>query len=157
MAEPSEENDFLADHVARLLSSYHSLTGKHLLPPGGRTSMAKAAYHAPFVFLSHGTEDDPVLNYGNRSAQSLFGMSWETLTTTPSRFTAEAPDRIERAGLLERVADKGFIDDYSGIRIAADGRRFLIREATVWNVTDEAGRKTGQAAAFSQWEDLPAI
>ncbi|MDP4625496.1 MAG: MEKHLA domain-containing protein [Akkermansiaceae bacterium] len=155
MHEPSEENGFMPDHVSLLLDSYHALTGKHLIAPDHKTEMAKAAYDAPFVLLSHGMEQDPILNYGNRSGQRLFAMTWDRLTSTPSRFTAEAPNQAERESLLKRVTENGYIDDYSGIRIAADGRRFVIRNATVWNVSDAAGRKIGQAAAFSEWEDLP--
>ncbi|MGJ8643745.1 MAG: MEKHLA domain-containing protein [Luteolibacter sp.] len=155
MPEPSEENAFMAEHVELLLSSFYALTGKHLIEPNEKTARAQAAYNAPFVLLSHGLEEDPILNYGNHRGQQLFAMSWEKLTTTPSRFTAEEPNRVERAALLKRVSEKGYIDDYSGVRIAADGRRFLIRNATVWNVTDSEGRKVGQAAAFSKWEDLP--
>jgi len=55
-----------------------------------------------------------------------------------------------------RVRDNGFIDDYSGIRISLNGRRFRINQATVWNVLDEAGAYAGQAATFSSWEFLPS-
>ena len=54
-------------------------------------------FHAPFVLVAHGTEADPVLNYGNAAALALWEMSWEELTRTPSRLTAEAPNRGERA------------------------------------------------------------
>jgi hypothetical protein len=81
-------------------------------------------FEAPFVVVSHGTEADPVLNYGNAAALALWEMSWEELTRTPSRLTAEAPNREERAKLLEAVTRRGFIDDYSGVRISKTGRRF---------------------------------
>lgn len=155
MAEPSEENGFMAEHVELLLDSFYAMTGKHLIEPGEISVMAKAAYRASFVLLSHGMEEDPILNYGNHRSQQLFAMPWEKLTSTPSRFTAEAPNRIERAVLLTRVTEKGYIENYSGVRIAADGQRFLIRNAMVWNVTDKCGYKVGQAAVFSEWEDLP--
>jgi hypothetical protein len=72
----------------------------------------------------------------------------------PSRFSAEAPLREERQALLDRVSRHGFIDDYAGVRIAADGRRFRIEAATVWNLVDPDGSVHGQAAAFSRWTDL---
>jgi len=31
-------------------------------------------FEAPFVLISHGTEDDPILNYGNRVALWLWQM-----------------------------------------------------------------------------------
>jgi len=112
------------------------------------------AYSAPFVLLSHDEADDPLLTYGNLAAQKLFAMDWQKLAGMPSRKTAEAPERAEREELLRRVAEKGFIDDYAGIRIAADGRRFMIRNATVWNVSDKSGARIGQAATFSEWQLL---
>ena len=150
--EPDVGNDFLAAHVAVLLRSYHALTGKHLI--ASSEDAAKRAYGAPFVLLSHDGADDPRLTYGNRAAQKLFSMDWAKLVGMPSRKTAEAPERAEREELLRRVAENGFIDDYSGVRIAADGRRFMIRNATVWNVSDAHGARIGQAATFSEWEPL---
>ena len=150
--EPDAANGFLARHVADLLRSYHELTGKHLISP--TDDYAKLAYEAPFALLSHDGADDPLLTYGNQTGQKLFAMDWGKLVGTPSRKTAEAPERTEREELLRRVAENGFIDDYSGIRIAADGRRFVIRNATVWNVTDARGERIGQAATFSGWEPL---
>ena len=150
--EPDTGNGFLAAHVADLLRSYHELTGKHLIVP--TEDAALLAYSAPFVLLSHDEADDPLLTYGNLAAQKLFAMDWQKLAGMPSRKTAEAPERAERDELLRRVAEKGFIDDYAGIRIAADGRRFMIRNATVWNVSDKSGARIGQAATFSEWQLL---
>lgn len=72
----------------------------------------------------------------------------------PSRLTAEAPERSEREKFLKEVTEKGFISNYSGIRISKTGKRFLIKEATVWNLVDETGRLHGQAACFSEWENI---
>jgi hypothetical protein len=136
----------------------HSLrhwTGRDLLPglfnPLG---LAKNILEAPFVLVSHGTEADPILNYGNAAALQLWEMTWDELTRTPSRLTAEAPNRTERAQLLAAVTANGFIDDYSGIRISKTGRRFRIAQATVWNLLDERGHYAGQSATFSRWEFL---
>jgi hypothetical protein len=130
-------------------------TGRELL--AGNFSPAEVAdkvFHASFALVSHGTEDDPVLNYGNRTALWLWEMPWEELTQTPSRLTAEPLHRDERARLLARVAAHGFIDDYAGVRISKTGRRFRILQATVWNLLAEDGQPCGQAAMFSQWEML---
>jgi hypothetical protein len=153
--EPDAANGFLAGHVADLLRCHLALTGKILMEShGSAEETARRAYHAPFVLLSHDGAADPRLTYGNLAAQELFGMNWGKLVGMPSRETAEAPERAEREGLLRRVAGAGFIGDYSGVRIAADGRRFLIRNATVWNVCDPDGRMIGQAAAFAECEPL---
>src|SRR6185503_4048167 len=123
---------------------HRQFTGRDLLPglfnPAG---LAKNLFLAPFVLVSHGTEADPVLNYGNAAALALWEMTWDELTRTPSRLTAEAPLREERARLLAEVTAHGFIDDYSGIRISKTGRRFRIAQATVWNLVTEDGAPCG--------------
>ena len=142
-------------HSACLARSFRRFTGRVLLPglfnPAG---LARNLFDAPFVLVSHGTETDPILNYGNAAAMRLWEMSWEELTRTPSRLTAEAPAREERARLLAAVAAHGFIDDYSGVRISKSGRRFRIARATVWNLVTEQGEPCGQAAVFSEWRHL---
>ena len=142
-------------HAQLLAQSYRRFTGRDLLPglfnPLG---LARNLFLAPFVVVSHGTEADPVLNYGNQVALDLWEMTWEELTRTPSRLTAETPERAERARLLAAVTAQGFIDDYSGIRIAKTGRRFRIERATVWNLVTERGAPGGQAATFNRWEYL---
>ena len=151
--EPSPSNHYLQSHVAALLRSYYDLTGRQLIEQTDElATMAKRVDEAPFFVASHGLETDPVLDYGNRCALELFAMNWEEFTQTPSRLTAEAPNRAERERLLTSVTEKGFTDDYSGVRITADGRRFRIHQATVWNVTDKSGVKIGQAATFSEWD-----
>ncbi len=138
--------------IARSLNYW---TGRALLPglfnPPG---LAKNVFEAPFVLVSHGTEADPVLNYGNAAALALWEMPWAELTRTPSRLTAEAPNRAERARLLATVTQHGYIDDYSGIRISKTGRRFRITQATVWNLLSETSQTCGQAAMFARWEWL---
>ena len=138
--------------IARSLKYW---TGRELMPGvPSPAALAQKVFEAPFVLVSHGTEADPVLNYGNRAALALWEMSWEELTRTPSRLTAEAPNREERARLLAEVTRHGFIDDYSGVRISKTGRRFRISRATVWNLLTATGRPGGQAAKFDRWEYL---
>jgi hypothetical protein len=138
-----------------LARSLKHWTGHDLLPGNfSPTELAEKTFHAPFVIVSHGTEADPVLNYGNRAALTLWEMSWDEFTHTPSRLTAEAPDRAERTRLLAAVTGRGFIDDYSGVRISKTGRRFRIARATVWNLISGTGRPCGQAAMFAHWEFL---
>lgn len=140
-------------HTACLARSLKHWTGRDLIAGApDPATLAERVFHAPFVLVSHGTEADPVLNYGNVAALRLWEMTWEELTRTPSRLTAEAPQRDERARLLAAVTAHGFIDDYSGIRISKTGRRFRIARATVWNLLDESGKHYGQAAVFGEWE-----
>ena len=150
--------DYLAPHLVAhaecLARSLKHFTGRALFPGLGGVELAQAIAGAQFVVVSHGTEADPILNYGNRVALRLWEMDWDEFTRTPSRLTAEAPERNERARLLAVVTQNGFIDDYSGIRISKSGRRFKIFQATVWNLVTEAGQPCGQAAMFDRWEFL---
>lgn len=67
----------------------------------------------------------------------------------PSRLTAEPVRRHERAWLLKATQEQGYIDNYSGIRIRATGRRFRIDNAVVWTPVDAEDRRVGQAATFA--------
>ena len=148
-----EPSDFIVGHTSCLVRSFKKWTGRDLLRGNySPAELAKALFDAPFVVVSHGMQDDPILNYGNRRALRLWEMSWEELTSTPSRLTAEAPDREERARLLEAVTARGFIDDYAGVRISKSGRRFRINRATVWNLLTVDGKPCGQAAMFGEWK-----
>jgi hypothetical protein len=149
------QTSFVLAQTQILAHSLKHWTGRELLPGDfSPAEFAEKVFHAPFVLVSHGTEADPVLNYGNAAALALWEMSWAELTRTPSRLTAETPNREERARLLAAVTARGFIDDYSGVRISKIGRRFNISRATVWNLISENGRPCGQAAMFREWEFL---
>lgn len=130
-----------------LVDSFLCLTGRPLIADPSPEGL----WHAPRVIVAHGTEDDPVFFYGNRLALELFEMDFAEFTRLPSRYSAEPVNRQERALLLDRVSRDGFIDDYSGIRISATGRRFRIEQAVVWNLTDRDGQLHGQAATFDRW------
>lgn len=149
------QSDFIVSHSLCLAHSFKKWTGRDLLPGNDSpVDLAENIFNAPFVVVSHGMQADPILNYGNRTALELWEMSWDEFTRTPSRLTAEAPRRDERARLLEAVARQGFIDNYSGIRISKSGRRFEISRAIVWNLVSETSEPCGQAATFSEWKYL---
>lgn len=153
-AEPTIDNNFQERQAAIIAESYARLTGRLLIGGEYGQESARALYHAPFVVLAHDTAPDPTFFYGNLAAQTLFAMSWQRLVALPSRLSAEPINRAERQRLLNRVKQFGYIDDYAGIRIAGDGRRFRITAATVWNLYDEQDRNFGQAASFGQWQPL---
>ena len=155
MLAPCPANRYRVEHTERLRRTFHALTGRNLIDPAlASEAAADALFHAPFVVLSHNTDPDPLLTYGNRTALELFELTWEELIQMPSRLTAEAPDRAERARLLAQVAAQGFIDDYSSVRLSRTGQRFRIARATVWNLTDDQGRLCGQAATFREWRHV---
>jgi hypothetical protein len=138
-----------------LLDSYRHWVGRDLLQrDGAPEEQAHALYMAPFVVVSHDTEEDPVLNYGSHLALTLWEMTWEELLRTPSRLTAEVVNRAEREWMLEQARTRGYVENYRGVRISTKGRRFLVENAIVWNVVDETGRRLGQAATFSHWTFL---
>jgi hypothetical protein len=140
-----------------LLDSFRDWTGKELLSrQGSEAAQASALFSAPFVVVSHGMEEDPILNYGNQQALNLWEVTWAELTRTPSRLTAEPVNRVERERMLTRAAAQGYIDDYRGIRISRTGCRFLVEGATVWNVHDPQRRQQGQGATFTTWTFLDA-
>jgi hypothetical protein len=142
-------------HVQLLLDSFARRLGRELVSrEGSAGEQAARLFYASFVVVSHGTEADPVLNYGNARALALWEMTWDELTQTPSRLTAEPVHRDERAQLLARTRAHGFVDDYSGVRISKTGRRFRIEKAIVWNLADAAGEHRGQAATFDRWTPL---
>jgi hypothetical protein len=143
------------DHALLIINSYRHWTGTSLIDtPVERDHAFRTLFFAPIVVLSHGTEADPILNFGNRAALKLWGMSWSAFTRMPSRLTAEPLEREQRAAFMKSVAERGYTDQYTGIRISASGRRFRIENATVWNLMDHNGEYRGQAAAFRtfQWE-----
>lgn len=146
-------NDAQRRHIADIAASYLRLTGRALVADA-QGDAVEALWAAPFAIVAHGTEADPVFFFGNRVALELFEMDFATFTRLPSRFSAEPLLREERARLLDRVTRHGIIDDYAGVRISASGRRFHIRDASVWNLTDAAGAPSGQAAAFARWEHV---
>ncbi|NBC32645.1 MAG: MEKHLA domain-containing protein [Alphaproteobacteria bacterium] len=154
LAPPSLANGWQTGHATRLLASFRHFVGRPLLQTGALPAheAARLLYFAPFVVVSHDGAADPVLTYGNRMALSLWETDWPSLTAMPSRLTAEPVHRDERARLLQATEDKGYIDNYSGIRISTSGRRFRIERAIVWTLIDEDGHRIGQAATFRDFD-----
>jgi hypothetical protein len=138
-------------HARLITDSFRRLLGRELVEVGEGESIRDKLYDTPIVVLSHGTEDDPVLNYGNAAAQSLWERDWADFTSIPSRLTAEPMERAERDLFLKKVAEQGYDDDFNGIRISSTGRRIAIERGIVWNLIDEHGIYRGQAAAFATY------
>ncbi len=134
-------------HDARLsliCESYHRLTGRVLLERFDPVVL----WNADRAIVAHGLEADPVFFYGNRMALQCFAMDYEEFTRLPSRLSAEPLAQPLRAKLLDEVASRGYVDNYTGVRIAKNGRRFTIADGTVWNLVDAEGVCQGQAATF---------
>ena len=59
--------------VQLLLDSFARLLGRELIARAGTAAeQAERLFQAPFVVVSHGTEADPILNYGNAAALALW-------------------------------------------------------------------------------------
>ena len=135
-----------------LKDSYARVVGKQLVGVGQGAGWLYS--EAPFALLAHNTEADPCFIYANRTAQSCFEYSWEEFLQLRSRFSAEAPDRLERQRQLEEVARTGYVSGYRGIRVARSGRRFWIENGVIWQLVDAQGRCHGQAAVFDTWRPV---
>ena len=135
-----------------IVASHQRLIGRALVPP--RADPAQALWASPTAIVAHGAEADPIFFFGNRTALERFGMTFEQFVAMPSRLSAEPMHRDERAKLLQRTTQAGYVDDYQGIRVSTTGRRFRIEQAIVWNLADSTGAARGQAATFSHWTPL---
>ncbi|NJR39135.1 MAG: MEKHLA domain-containing protein [Leptolyngbyaceae cyanobacterium CSU_1_4] len=148
----------------RLLKSFQHWTGRSLLNrsdlPGSSglaesarlEKMAQDLFEAPFVMVAHGTEPDPIFNYGNRQAPELWELDWQSFTQMLSRQSAAQGEQEARQKLLAAAKQKGYISDYRGMRTSSTGKQFWIENVILWNVLDEQHQPCGQAATFSQWQ-----
>ena len=139
-----------------MADSYLRLLGRPLVP--GDLPVGEAAQwlyeQAPFAVLAHNVAPDPVFMYANKAAQQRFGYSWDEITRLPSRLSAEAPNREERQRFLERVQRLGYETGYKGVRITRSGQRFMIEEATLWQLVDDEGNLHGQAVEIPRTSDI---
>lgn len=146
-------HSFYATQAQLLASTYKNYTGKPLLEHSPHPTIEEL-FAAPLIILSHGAEEDPLFNFSSQQGLDLFGYSFEEFIHLPSRKSAEMVEREERAKLLAQVTAHGFVADYRGVRIAANGKRFYIENAVVWNLVGDQGLYHGQAAAFSNYSPL---
>lgn len=148
---PCMANSYHDTHIHLVLESYQKLLKKQFLDLTADLINAKKIYEADFALLTHDMDIDPKFNYANRKALQIFEYTWQELIGKPSRFSVETIEQQQRDRLLAEVSANGYIENYTGIRIGQTGKRFLIKNAVVWNVFDNAGRRYGQAAYFNEW------
>ncbi|BAQ63383.1 MEKHLA domain-containing protein [Geminocystis sp. NIES-3709] len=145
-----------------ILNSYYQLLNTELIDrtvplydqKSDKLTQSKNLFYLDRVVYSHNTDLDPIYNYSNKKGLELWEMDWQQLTNTPSRMTTQPLLREEREKLLQETISKGYIQNYQGIRISRTGKKYLIKDITVWNLTDNEGKFCGQAATFSQWDLL---
>lgn len=148
--------DDIEEATRLILANYRRLLGRDLAGVVEGPAAAEKLFAAPCAVLSAlgPVGSDHAFNYANQTALELFEYSWDELMGKPSSASAEPVHRDERRKLLDEVGRRGFIEDYSGIRIGKNCRRFRIKKATVFNLSDDAGRYVGQAATFADWEPV---
>src|SRR5690606_16141460 len=138
----------IVQHSRMLYDSFRRYHDVNLIDGEFRSDedLASALYHAEFVLVSHDTQDDPVFNYANEVAQILWEMTWDEFVGLPSKFSAEPVSMEERRRSLDKARQAGVIRHYDAVRISRSGRRFWIRDASLWNVYDNDNSYCGQAA-----------
>ena len=136
------------DRAALICASYRRLTGEKLVGEG------QDLWSAPIAVVAHDTRPDPRFFYANRLALELFRMRAVQFNGMESRFSTGETDRAERAAMLGELEARDVVRGYRGVRVAGDGTRFVIENAVIWNLRDDAGERCGQAAAFANWQLL---
>lgn len=131
--------------LALLADSFRRLTGRDL---------AADIWSADAAILAHDTSAPPRFFYGNARTLALFRMTPQQFLGLPSHLSAEPAHREERARMFAKLEADDVVFGYAGVRIAADGTRFRISDAVIWNLVDGAGARHGQAAWFERWEML---
>lgn len=143
-------NPSMMEHIGLIAKSYQRLLEKPLVNGCDEVTgeeLTAVLWEAEAPIVAHGVQADPLFFFANRAALEAFESTLGQFVGMPSRLSAEAPLREERQALLDRVSKQGFVDDYSGMRISAKGRRFRM-SGIVWNLIDGEGRLHGQAATF---------
>ena len=116
-----------------------------------RRLSAQELFNSSMAVLAHDNTSDPALTYANATALKLWQRTWTQMIGMPSRLTAAQSERRERAASLKQALAQDAINTYTGLRVDRFGRQFMIRNARIWTLWDEEGRRCGQAAAFSSW------
>lgn len=138
-----------------LLDSYAQWTGRELLDRlGSPEAQARTLFAAPFVVASHGTEDDPMLNYGNRMALELWEMTWAQFTRTPSRLTADPVNGPSASACwsMRGLGAGSTTIEGSGSRVQADTSWWRTQLCGTWSTLRAertAKRRLSAAGPFS--------
>lgn len=153
--EPCEANAWHLEWVTLLDASLRECAGRGVVPSAVSAAECEGlAKSESIVVVSHDLAssgaDGPVFNYATRAGLELFDLSWRDFVRLPSKFSAEPDDVEARAKLMDDVLRNGFASNYTGVRRASSGARFLITDVSIWNVRDKSGDLVGQAAMFQR-------
>ena len=134
-----------------ILDSHVRRVGTELVERTGNPEIdAEILFALKAVVLSHDGGEDPHFIYANQAAADLWRMPVRELIGMPSRLSAPPEHQASRATMLKDAAGSGVLTGYAGERIAKDGTRFMIEDATLWTVDYAQG--AGQAVVFRSWE-----
>lgn len=103
-----------------------------------------------FGILSHGTQQDPIYNYGNWAALTLFDYSLEELCQTPSRYSTVESLMDDREKLIQQINDVGYGTISDAVRQTTNGSLFVIQKIWIWHVYHPDGRRIGLAALYDR-------
>lgn len=152
--KPWQQSEVIC-HSQVLCSSFQHWTGETLVEAENNPlALSEKLFFAPFVVVSHGTQIEPIFNYGNQLALKLWQMNWDDFTRLPSRYSVEPTEHEEREVMLKRGLDKGLITNYRGIRTSSKGDRFFIEDVMLWTILEEQNQHCGQAAMFMHWTPI---
>ncbi|CAL8464536.1 g4071 [Coccomyxa elongata] len=152
--EPWERTEVVMQNLI-LVENHRRKVGSAILEDIEISEMAKALWEAPFAVLSHDKfeNEDPVFTYANKAALDLFEATWDELVGMPSRKSAadEAEAQTDRNQILEAAAESGVIRNYTAWRQSLKGKRFQIKDATLFNLETPTEKKVGQATTIYHW------
>lgn len=149
-----QQQDWLRNHVRRLMQSYAHWLGQPLIPLQTGEDALEAIMQYPLAIASHDHAEEARFNFANQAALDLFRMTAEQMLGLASRHSAQPMLQADRAKFLQQVKRQGYVRDYAGVRIAQDGQLFEIQAATVWNVWDPEQPECG---LLGQAVIIPAV
>jgi hypothetical protein len=142
------------DHALLLNQSYQHWFGDYLVDERDPGQVLAALNEDERVIFSLGLEPEPVFNYGNVKALGLFGFELAEFIQLPGRETMSQEQATIDQMLQDEIGRRGFVADYTGLRLNKRGRVWQIEAGKVWQLTDNLGRLHGHAACFSDWNAL---
>ena len=143
----------LKAHCNDLYCSYEKLTHKKLFIIDNTNSLDRLLNELKYPIASHSLEDVHLFNYANEAMLNLFKMPRDEFIGLPSHQSANEINRKERESLLAQVRKTGIVENYQGSRVKKNGDTFLIKKATVWNVSNNDGQVHSQAVIIFDWQD----
>ena len=139
-----------------------SATGIASTTPKNITTGQELDKNERFGILSHGLQEDPVYNYGNRASLELFEQGLEMLCQTPSRYSTVPSLMDNRGRLIKQIEQVGHGTIPNAVRISAKGKMFVMQTIWVWNVyafdsehNNGRGRRIGLAALYDRSQVRP--